>query len=87
MPTGNQVIARGVTTDETLIACGTNYYHPNCEYRLVSLQHFGCMGVATDHVISLQLSDLSLVKRYVSTGFCPETVDVPTAFVEYSEFA
>ena len=44
------------------------------------------MDMATYHVILLQISDLSLVRIQTSTGFCPEQADVPTAFVEYSEF-
>lgn len=43
------------------------------------------MGVVANHVIHSQISDLSLVKKQASTGFCPEHADVGTAFVEFSE--
>ena len=37
------------------------------------------------HVIWLQKSNLTLVKRQESIGFCPEKADTDTAFVEFSE--
>ena len=37
------------------------------------------------HVILSQISNLSLVKKQISIGFCPEQADVGTAFVEFSE--
>ena len=36
-------------------------------------------------MILLQVSDLSLVKKQSSIGFCPEQADTETAFVEFSE--
>ena len=72
-----------VPANQTFIACGTNFLRPNCQYRMVSM----CvMGVAVGHVILLQISDLSLVKKQASTGFCPEQADIGTAFVEFSEW-
>ena len=78
------MIVGKVTASETFIVCGTNYYNPTCEYRLVSLQ---CLwvGVAVYHMILLQKSDLSLVRRHFSAGFCPEQPKVPMTFVESGE--
>ena len=45
------------------------------------------MSVAVDHVILLQISDLTLVRRHISIGFCPENAKVQMAFVESGEFA
>ena len=45
------------------------------------------MGVTDYHMMSLQIYDLSIVKRYSSIGFSPEQVNIETAFVEFSKFA
>jgi len=37
------------------------------------------------HMISVQISDLSLVRKHTSIGFCPEVAEVPVAFVESGE--
>lgn len=70
-----------MTADKTLIACSTNYYRPTCEYRLVSVPYYR-VGVATYHVILLQTSNLSLVRRYSGIGFCPEQANVQVVFAE-----
>lgn len=43
------------------------------------------VDVTACHVIWLQKSNLTLVKRQESIGFCPEKADTDTAFVEFSE--
>jgi len=42
----------------------------------------GCDYLSCD---PLQISNLSLVKKQLSDGFCPKQADVRTAFVEFSE--
>ena len=78
------MIVGKVTANETFIVCGTNYYNPTCEYRLVSLQ-CSRVDVAAYHMILLQKSDLLLARRHISAGFCPEQPKVQMSFVQAGE--
>lgn len=49
---------------------------------MCSVCEWAWLWILIYHVMSLQISDLSVVRKNFGIGFCPERSDVPLAFAE-----